>query len=48
MTRRIYQTMEQVLLLASKEEIATAQAADRLAQERINSVKKLRGVYRAR
>ncbi len=48
MTGRIYQTMEQVLLLASKEEIATAQAADRLAQERINSVKKLRGVYRAR
>ena len=48
MTGRIYETMERVLNIASKEEIATAQAADSLAEERINSVKMLRGVYRSR
>ena len=47
MTTGIYDTMEQVLHIASTEEIPTAQAADRLAEERINSVRKVRGIYRS-
>ena len=46
MTERIYGTMEQVLHIASRDEIPTSQAADRLAEERIASIRKLRRVYR--
>ena len=48
MTERIYETMERVLQLASRDEIPTAQAADKLAQERVSSVKRLKGIYRSR
>ena len=48
MTERIYQTMERVLHIASRDEITTAQAADRLAEERINSIRSVRGIYRSR
>ena len=48
MTERIYETMERVLHIASRDEIPTAQAADMLAEERINSVKRLKGIYRSR
>ena len=48
MTERIYETMERVLHLASRDEIPAAQAADMLAQERINSVKRLKRIYRYR
>ncbi|MBI4299093.1 MAG: Glu/Leu/Phe/Val dehydrogenase [Chloroflexi bacterium] len=44
-TARIYDTMERVIFTAKKEEITTAKAADRLAEERINSVKKVRKIY---
>ena len=47
MTRRIYETMERVLFISSKEEVCTAQAADRLAENRISSVRGLRAVYRS-
>ncbi len=45
MTGRIYETMERVLHLASRDEIPTAQAADRLAEERIESVRRVRRIY---
>ena len=47
MTERIYETMERVLHIASSNEIPTAQAADRLAEERISSVKNIRRIYRS-
>ena len=46
MTERIYDTMERVLHIAARDEIPTAQAADQLAEERIRSVKSMRGFYR--
>ena len=45
-TERIYDTTQQVLRLASTEEISTADAADRLAEERIASVRRIRGIRR--
>ena len=48
MTKRIYETMERVLHIASREEIPTARAADRLAEERIRSVSRVKGIYRPR
>ena len=39
MTERIYETMEQVLHIASEEEIPTGRAADQLAEERIGAVR---------
>ena len=48
MTERIYETMQHVLDISSKEEIPTAQAADRLAQARIEAIRKLRRVYQPR
>ena len=47
MTERIYETMEQVLDSASRDEVPTAQAADRLAGQRISSIGALRSVYRS-
>lgn len=46
MTERIYETMERVLHIASRDKIPTAQAADRLAEARINSIRSVRGIYR--
>ena len=46
MTERIYETMERVLDLASNEETSTSQAADRLAKQRIASIRGVRGIYR--
>ncbi len=48
MTERIYETMEKVLHLAAREETPTAQAADRLAEERLSSIRRLRGMYQPR
>ena len=42
---RIYGTMENVIRTSAKEGIPTAEAADRLAEERINSAKKTGGIY---
>ena len=46
-TERIYDTMRDLLNTAQQEETTTAEAANRLAQRRISSVRTLRGVYRA-
>jgi leucine dehydrogenase len=46
MTERIYETMEQVLNLASNDETPTSRAADRLAKQRIASIRGVRGIYR--
>ncbi|MCE2463466.1 MAG: Glu/Leu/Phe/Val dehydrogenase [Dehalococcoidia bacterium] len=48
MTERIYEAMERTLHVSSRDEIPTAQAADRMAEERISSVRQLRGIYRSR
>ena len=45
MTERIYETMERVLHISSRDEVPTAQAADRLAEERIRSVRSLKKIY---
>ena len=44
-TARIYNTMEQVISIAKNQEITTAQAADRLAEERIEQARKVRRIY---
>ena len=46
MTERIYDTIERVLDISSREEIPTAEAADRLAKARISAVKGIRSIYR--
>ena len=46
-TERIYNTMRDLLHTSQQEEVTTAEAADRLAQRRINSVQSLRGIYRS-
>ena len=43
-TARIHETTERVIHLAKKESISTARAADRLAEERIAAVRKVRKV----
>ena len=48
MTERIYETMEKVLQIAARDEIPTSQAADRLAEERIASVRSVRNILRPR
>ena len=45
-TERIYDTMRDILHTAQQEEITTAEAADHLAQRRIDAVHSLRGIYR--
>ncbi len=47
-TERIYEIMEQVLAIAKREEIPSAKAADRLAEDRLDSVRSIRRVYRHR
>ena len=48
MTERIYETTERVIHLSREEDIPTAQAADRLAEERLKAVRALKGIYRGR
>ena len=46
-TERIYETMERVIAISKHEEITTAKAADRLAEDRLKSVRGIRRVYRS-
>ena len=47
-TERIYEIMARVIAISKREEIPTAKAADRLAEDRLNSVRSIRQVYRSR
>ena len=47
-TERIYEVMERVINASKREEIPTALAADRLAEERLASVRDIKNIYRAR
>ncbi len=47
-TERIYEIMERVIATAREEEIPTAQAADRLAEQRLAAVRGIKNLYRAR
>ena len=44
-TARIYNTMEQVISTAKSQKITTAQAADRLAEQRIEQTRGVRRIY---
>jgi leucine dehydrogenase len=46
-TERIYETMARVIQIAKEEEIPTARAADRLAEERLESVRSIKRKYRS-
>ena len=46
-TERIYEIMGRVIDTSKSEEISTAKASDRLAQQRIDSVRGMRKMYRA-
>ena len=46
-TERIYDIMGQVIARSHSEEITTACAADRLAEERLSSVRKVKKIYRS-
>ena len=46
-TERIYEITERVIARSKSEEIPTAKAADRLAEDRLKSVRGIRRVYRA-
>ena len=45
---RIDEIVENVIAISKSEEISTAKAADRLAEERLRSVRGIRQVYRSR
>ena len=45
-TERIYEIMGRVIQISKNEEIATSKAADRLAEERLASVRAIRKMYR--
>ena len=45
-TERVYEIMERVISISKTEEIPSAKAADRLAEERLKSVRSIRPVYR--
>ncbi len=47
-TERIYEIMERIIQISKQEEIATAQAADRMAEDRLASVRAVRSLYRRR
>ena len=47
-TERIYEIMERVIATAQAEKRPTAQAADRIAEERLAAVRGLKNLYRAR
>ena len=44
-TERIYETMARVIAISKQEEIPTSKAADRLAEERLASVRKVKNIY---
>ena len=44
-TERIYETVARVIEISKREEIPTSQAADRLAQERLASVRQVKNIY---
>ena len=44
-TGRIYDTLQQVIEIARSRDITTAQAADRLAEERIEAVRRIKRIY---
>ncbi len=46
-TERIYEIMERVIAISKSEEITTAKAADRLAEDRLKAVQGIRRVHRA-
>jgi leucine dehydrogenase len=46
-TERIYDIMSRVIEISKRAEIPSAQAADHLAEERIASVRKIKGIFRA-
>ena len=45
-TERIYETTERIIGISREEGIPTYVAADRLAEQRLDSVRRLRGIYR--
>ena len=45
-TERVYEIMERVISISKSDEIPTAKAADRMAEERLKSVRGIRPVYR--
>ena len=45
MTERIYETTERVISISREEDVPTSVAADRLAQSRLEDVRKLRKIY---
>ena len=47
-TERIYETIGRVIQISQGQEISTARAADRIAQERLASVKAIKNIYRSR
>ena len=47
-TERIYEIMGRVIQVSRQEEISTARAADRIAEERLASVQAIKQVYRGR
>jgi leucine dehydrogenase len=47
-TERIYNIMGRVIEISKREEIPTAEAADKMAEERIALVRKIKGIYRSR
>jgi leucine dehydrogenase len=46
-TERIYDTMGRVIQISKEEEIPTARAADRLAEERLASVRAMKRKFRS-
>lgn len=46
-TERIYEIMDRVIAISKAEEIPTAKAADRMAEDRLKSVRGIRRVYRS-
>lgn len=46
-TERIYEIMQRVIAISKNEEIPTAKAADRMAEDRLNAVQGIRRVYRS-
>jgi len=47
-TERIYEIMSRVIQVSKKEEISIAKAADRIAEQRLASVRAIKTIYRSR
>ena len=47
-TERIYEIMSRVAQVSKKEEISTAKAADRIAEQRLTSVRAIKPIFRGR